>query len=118
MFFKFLPQLNVTKNQFVTALKAYVYFSGGYLTLVGVGIYTEVCKCGASSQNGHKRIAKPHLQYSWDKVMKLNHTSLNPAKLQTYVDVITAKNVPLENCFGFIDATVRPITRPGKYPTE
>ena len=33
--------------------------------------------------------------------------------LQEYdADVIHAKGVPLENCFGFIDGTVRPIARP------
>ena len=80
----------------MTALKAYVFLRG-YLTLVDVEIYTDVCKCGASSQHGHKRIARQHHQYSWDKVMKWNHTSLNPAKLWTHIDAITAKNVPLEN---------------------
>lgn len=42
------------------------------------------------------------------KVLQWNHEILNPAKLQTYVDAITAKGSPLGNCFGFIDGTVRP----------
>ena len=36
-----------------------------------------------------------------------------PVKLQTYFDATTAKGAPLENCFGFVDGTVRPISRPG-----
>ena len=35
--------------------------------------------------------------------------------LQEYADVIHAKGVPLENCFGFIDGTVRPIARPDQH---
>ena len=37
---------------------------------------------------------------------------LSPPLLQEYSDAIHAKGAPLENCFGFIDATVRPISRP------
>ena len=35
--------------------------------------------------------------------------------LQEYADVIHAKGAPLNNCFGFIDVTVRPIPRPGQH---
>ena len=35
--------------------------------------------------------------------------------LQEYADVIYAKGAPLNNCFGFIDGTVRPISRPGQH---
>ena len=35
--------------------------------------------------------------------------------LQEYTDVIHAKGAPLNNCFGFIDGTVRPISRPGQH---
>ncbi|KAK3727215.1 hypothetical protein QZH41_020352 [Actinostola sp. cb2023] len=48
------------------------------------------------------------------KVLQWNHELLNPVKLQTYVDAITAQEAPLQNCFGFIDRTVRPISRPGE----
>ncbi|XP_013386696.1 protein ALP1-like [Lingula anatina] len=37
---------------------------------------------------------------------------LDQAHLQTYADVIHAKGAPLRNCIGFIDGTVRPISRP------
>jgi len=35
--------------------------------------------------------------------------------LQEYADVIHAKGAPLNDCFGFIDGTVRPISRPGQH---
>ena len=49
------------------------------------------------------------------KVLNWNHEILSPANLQTYVDAITAKGASLDNCFGFIDGTVRPISRPGEH---
>ena len=33
--------------------------------------------------------------------------------LQQYSETISRKGSPLNNCFGFIDGTVRPISRPG-----
>ena len=36
-----------------------------------------------------------------------------PVLLQEYSRKIREKGAPLENCFGFIDGTVRPICRPG-----
>ena len=47
------------------------------------------------------------------RVTKWNHDILAPVKLQTYVDATTAKGAPLGNCFGFVDGTVRLISRPG-----
>ena len=35
--------------------------------------------------------------------------------LQEYADVIHAEGAALNNCFGFIDGTVRPISRPGQH---
>ena len=49
------------------------------------------------------------------KVLNWNHEILSPVNLQTYVNAITAEGGPLDNCFGFIDGTVRPISRPGKH---
>ena len=34
--------------------------------------------------------------------------------LQEYADANHVKGIPLENCFGFIDGTVRPIARPNQ----
>lgn len=43
-----------------------------------------------------------------------NHNILDPQQLEIYAAAITARGAPLENCFGFIDGTVRPIARPGE----
>ena len=34
---------------------------------------------------------------------------MSPPLLQTYADAVSAQGAPLNNCFGFIDGTVRPI---------
>lgn len=47
---------------------------------------------------------------------RINHWNaeiLGPAALQAYADTIHQKGAPLQNCFGFIDGTVRPIARSG-----
>ena len=43
-----------------------------------------------------------------------NHPILTPAALETYADAIHRKGAAVDNCFGFIDGTVRPICRPGE----
>ena len=48
------------------------------------------------------------------RVTKWNNTILHPRNLQIYADAIHAKGGALDNCFGFIDGTVRPICRPSK----
>ena len=49
------------------------------------------------------------------RLSQWNPDILNPQTLQIYAETIHAKGAPLENCFGFIDGTVRPISRPGKH---
>ena len=43
-----------------------------------------------------------------------NNAVPSPPQLQVYADAISECGAPLENCFGFIDGTVRPICRPGQ----
>ena len=43
-----------------------------------------------------------------------NQPFLSPVALQEYCEAISRAGCPLENCFGFIDGTVRPICRPGE----
>lgn len=50
-----------------------------------------------------------------NRVLNWNREVLSPVNLQTYVDAVTATGVPLPNCFGFIDGSVRPISRPGEH---
>ena len=40
---------------------------------------------------------------------------MNAQALQSYADAVSARGAPLQNCFGFVDGTVRPIARPGEH---
>ena len=46
------------------------------------------------------------------RVTEWNHTILNAAALQKYANAVFNKGAALDNCFGFVDGTVRPICRP------
>ena len=50
-----------------------------------------------------------HLITQW------NHTLLSPRALEVYAETIYGKGAALENCFGFVDGTVRPIARPDEH---
>ena len=50
-----------------------------------------------------------HLITQW------NHTLLSPRALEVYAETIHGKGAALENCFGFVDGTVRPIARPDEH---
>lgn len=56
------------------------------------------------------------MEYVFDahgpRISQWNPNILSPQKLQEYAQVIHAKGAPLGNCFGFIDGTVRPVSRP------
>ena len=39
---------------------------------------------------------------------------LNPGFLEQYAAVMAGKGAALDNCFGFVDGTVRPISKPGE----
>ena len=58
------------------------------------------------------------LDYIYDahhhRITEWNDSILNPGTLQIYADHIHEMGAPLENCFGFVDGTVRPIDRPGR----
>lgn len=47
------------------------------------------------------------------RITQWNVNILNPVALRNYADCILQMGAPLDNCFGFIDGTVRPIARPG-----
>ena len=46
---------------------------------------------------------------------EFNQPWLSPAALQEYSTSVHEKGAPLQNCFGFIDGTVRPLCKPGKH---
>ena len=45
----------------------------------------------------------------------LNQPWLQPDQLQRFADAVYSKGAALKNCWGFIDGTVRPISRPGEH---
>ena len=49
-----------------------------------------------------------------DRITTWNHQLLSPENLQTYANAIHEKGAALDNCFGFVDGTVRRICRPGE----
>lgn len=49
------------------------------------------------------------------RISRWNFDIQSPAMLQEYVAIIHAKGAPQDDCFGFIDGTVRPISRPGQH---
>lgn len=46
------------------------------------------------------------------RITEWNNTLLSPDLLEVYANAVHGKGAPLQNCFGFIDGTVRPICRP------
>jgi len=44
----------------------------------------------------------------------INQPWLSPPNLQSFADAINNKGAALNNCWGFVDGTVRPICRPGR----
>jgi hypothetical protein len=63
------------------------------------------------------RIAKESRRFiykRWKHLLHFDAERLTPRKLREYSNVINAKGVPLRNCWGFVDGTVRPIARPTK----
>ena len=45
----------------------------------------------------------------------MNQNWLSPQNLENYAQAINHKGAPLTNCWGFIDGTVRPVSKPGMY---
>ena len=43
---------------------------------------------------------------------------LNAEALQMYADAVFSRGLPLQNCFGFVDGTVRPFARPGEHQRQ
>lgn len=63
-------------------------------------------------------ISNTVMNYIYDihghKLCQWNHDLLNPRDFNTYTDAIWNKGAALQNCFGFIDGTIRPICRPSQ----
>lgn len=48
------------------------------------------------------------------RLKNFNQPCLSQASLQNYTEVIHVTGAPLRICWGFIDGTIRPVSRPGK----
>lgn len=48
------------------------------------------------------------------RITRWNPQLLDSGSLQMYCDMMFRKGAPLNNCFGFIDGTVRPVCRTGE----
>ena len=48
------------------------------------------------------------------RITQWNPSVLNPGFLEQYAAAIAGKGAALDNCFGFVDGTVRPISKPGE----
>ena len=49
------------------------------------------------------------------RITRWNDALLNPHALETYAQSVKGKGAALQNCFGFVDGTVRPIARPDEH---
>ena len=109
MFFNYQSRSAVTKEQLVTELKRFSY-SCRYSDMIHrfarpvpeISMITNIMMDHIFLNHGHR-------------ISQWNFDILSPPILQEYADVIHAKGAPLNNCFGFIDGTVRPISRPGQH---
>ena len=48
------------------------------------------------------------------RLTQWKHTLFSAQNLQIYTECVARNGAALENCFGFVDGTVRPICRPDK----
>ena len=109
MFFNYQSLSAVTKEQLVTELKRFSY-PCRYSDMIHrfarpvpeISMITNTVMDHIFLSHGHR-------------ISQWNFDILSPPMLQEYADVIHAKGAPLNNCFGFIDGTVRPISRPGQH---
>mgnify|MGYP000217630441 FL=1 len=49
------------------------------------------------------------------RITRWNDALLNPVALDSYARSVHSKGAALQNCFGFVDGTVRPIARPDEH---
>ena len=63
-------------------------------------------------------ISNDVIDYIYDvhghRITQWNRDLLNPGALQRYAEAISGKGGPIDNCFDFVDGTVRPISRPNE----
>ena len=60
----------------------------------------------------NQQSAQLHLYSPWSSNHPLESCSVEPTSTANLSHVISQRWSPLQNCFGFVDVTVRPIARP------
>ena len=80
--------------------------------------YSDLIPCFGRPVPELAMITNEMVNYIYDihghRLTQWNHQILQPEALETYAQAITNKGAALTNCFGFVDGTVRQISRPGK----
>ena len=80
--------------------------------------YSDLIPCFGRPVPELAMITNEMVNYIYDihghRLTQWNHQILQPEALETYAQAITNKGAALPNCFGFVDGTVRQISRPGK----
>ena len=52
---------------------------------------------------------------NWGFLMRImNQNWLSRRNLELFAEIIHTKGAPLDNCWGFVDGTTRPVCRPGQ----
>jgi len=46
------------------------------------------------------------------RIQQWNHQLLSPRNLEYFADAVYRKGAPLKNCFGFVEGTIQPLSRP------
>ncbi|XP_030842389.1 uncharacterized protein LOC115924448 [Strongylocentrotus purpuratus] len=92
---------------------------------LGLQRYAYPCRYGDLVKDYRRPVPQLCLAFNWvtnfifdahkHRLTTLEQHWLAPQQLRIYADVIHQKGAPLNNCWGFIDGTVRPICRPGEH---
>ena len=83
-----------------------------FLSVPTSGHDTKVWKNSARALHNKQLLSELYLR-PMKLLNTMNQAWLSPNCLQLFADAIYAKGAPLDNCWGFVDGTVRPYCRPG-----
>ena len=90
----------------------------GFKTVAYPCCYADMIQCFGKPVPELCRITNTMLDWIFDnhshRILNWNANVLNSHFIEVYANAIQRKGAPLPNCFGFVDGTVRPISRPGK----
>ena len=105
--------LHATKEAFAVDWKPFVFSLRAGISLQICGYDIQICNTRSSVMYDNHMVDYIY-QTHGHRIQQWNDVVLNPQALETYAAAIRAKCSPLDNCFGFIDGTVRAICKPGQ----